>query len=115
MKDNLNVLEKILKKTPFSVPIEKEIKKAAKDDNEHIMTISYKIKVIDSDRFKTSSLSSLLDNLVEGINNIKYKDCNYFLEYQRANGSLINYKCLPCKKIIQKKLMKIKKSIQTHI
>ena len=74
------------KKSLFSFPI--EIKKSAKDDDEHIVRISYKIKLIHSGRFKTISLSSLVDNLVEGIHNIKCKDCNCLLKYQRANDSL---------------------------
>ena len=68
--------------------MEKEIKKSSKDDDEHIVRISYKIKLIDSGRFKTISLSSLVDNLVEGIHNIKCKDYNCLLKYQRANDSL---------------------------
>ena len=75
----------------FSVPIEKEIKKVGKDGNENIVTISYKIKFIDSARLMASSLSNLFDNLMEGIHKIKYKDYNYFLKYESANDNLINY------------------------
>ena len=35
--------------------------------------ISYRLQVIDSARFMTSSLSNLLDNLSEGIHKIKCK------------------------------------------
>ena len=35
----------------FSVPIEKEVTNTDKDDNESVVTISYKIKFIDSSRF----------------------------------------------------------------
>ena len=51
----------------FSVPIKKEITKIDKDGNYKITKISYKIKLIDSFRFMSSSLSSLVDNLSEGL------------------------------------------------
>ena len=74
----------------FSVPIKKEIKKIDKDGNE---TISYKIKFIDNARFIASSLSNLVDNLTEGINKIKCKDCDCFFEYESVKDDLIKYKC----------------------
>ena len=49
----------------FSVPIEKEVTKIDNNDNESVVTISYKIKLIDSTRFTTTSLSDLVDNLTE--------------------------------------------------
>ena len=64
----------------FSVPIKKEIKKIDKDGNETVETISYKIKFIDNARFMASSLWNLVDNLTEGINKIKCKDCDCFFE-----------------------------------
>ena len=57
--------------------------KIEKDGNESVKTISYKIKFIDSARFMTSSLSNLVDNLVEGIHKIKCKEFDCFLEYTR--------------------------------
>ena len=39
-----------------------------------------------------SSLTNLLDNLAEGIHQIKCKDC--FLEYENLKDNLIKYKCL---------------------
>ena len=59
----------------FSVPIEKEITKIDKDGNKSVVTISYKTKIIDSTRFMTSLLSNLVDNVAEGVNKIKCKDC----------------------------------------
>ena len=56
----------------------KEIKKFDKDSNENTVTISYKIKSINSDRFMVISLSSLVDNLVEGIYKIQCEDCDCF-------------------------------------
>ena len=44
------------KKKTFSVPIEKEVTKINKDGNESVVTISYKIKFIDSARFMATSL-----------------------------------------------------------
>ena len=48
--------------------------KIDKDGNESVVTISYKIKFINSTRFMTSSLSNLVDNLIEEIYEIKVKD-----------------------------------------
>ena len=77
----MNVLGKIQKSTKtFSVPTEKEIRKAAKHGNEDITTVSYKIKFIDSARFMASSLLNLVNNLAEGIHKTNCKDCNCFLE-----------------------------------
>ena len=103
LKGNLNVLEKTKKYKTFSVPIKKEIIKIDKDDNKTIETISYKTKFIDSARFMANSLSNLVDNLTEGIHNIKCKGCGCFLEYKRVNGNLIIYKCLSCNKCYLKK------------
>ena len=64
----------------LSIPIEKEVTKVDKEVNENIITISYKIKLIDSVRFMASSLSNLVDNLAEGIHRIKLKDCDSFLD-----------------------------------
>ena len=51
----------------FSVSIEKQVTKIGKDGNENVVTISYKIKHIDSARFMATSLSNFVDNLTEGI------------------------------------------------
>ena len=64
------------------MPIRKEFTKNSKEGNESVTTISYKIKVIDSAKFMTSSLSNLVDNLAKGIHKIKCKDCYCFLEYE---------------------------------
>ena len=86
LRENLNVLGKIQKSTSFSdtvykyckvfVPIEKEVTNIDKDGNESVVTISYKTKFIDSARFMATSLSNLVDNLTEGVHNIKCKDCD---------------------------------------
>ena len=82
----------------FSVPIVKEGRKIDKDVNESIVTISYKIKFIDSARFTASSLSNLLDNLGEGIQKIKCKGRDCCLEHESVKDNLIKYKCLSCNK-----------------
>ena len=81
-------------KCKTSVPIKKEITKIDKDSNESVVTISNKIKFIDSTRFATTSLSNFADNLAEGIHKIKCKDCDCFLEHESVKDNLIKYKCL---------------------
>ena len=55
----------------FSIPIVMEVTNIDKDGNESVVIISYKIKFIDSARFMATSLSNLVDNLIEGIQKIK--------------------------------------------
>ena len=88
----------------FYVPIEKEVTKIDKDGNEIVVTISYKIKFIDSARFMPTSLSNLVVNLTEGIRKIKCKDCDYFLEYRSVKDNSIKYKCLSCNKDYSNKI-----------
>ena len=96
----------------FSVPIKKEIKKIDKDGNG---TISYKIKFIDNARFIASSLSNLVDNLTEGINKTKCKDCDCFFEYESVKDDLIKYVFLAIK-IVQISLTKNwKRNLKTHL
>ena len=49
------------------------------DGTENIVTISYKIKFIDSAKFMTSSLSIFVNNLAERIHKIRCKYCDCFL------------------------------------
>ena len=58
MRDNLNTKKY---KTLF-VLIEKQIIKTDEDDNENVVSISYKVKFIDCARFMATSLSNLVDN-----------------------------------------------------
>ena len=85
-----------------------------KDGNESV-TISYKIKFIDSAKFMATSLWNLVDNPTEGIPKIKCEDCDDFLEYESVKDNLIKYKCLSCNKEylnnIDKKLKKSFKNI----
>ena len=81
--------EKTEKYKTFSVPIENEIIKIDKDENETVETLSYKIKSIDSAIFIDSSLSNLVDDLTEGIQKIKCKDCDCLLEYEAVKDNFI--------------------------
>ena len=82
----------------FSIPIEKEVLKIDKDGNASVITISYKTKFIDSVRFMTTSLSNLVDNLMEVIHKTKCKDCDCFLEYESLKENSIKYKFTSCSK-----------------
>ena len=53
-----------------------------------------------------SSVSSIVDNLAEGIHKIKYKDNKIYTKY----NCLIKYKWYLVTKIIQRRLMKNEKS-----
>ena len=84
--------------------MEKEVTKIDKDGNKSVVTISYKTKFIDHASFMTSLLSNLVDNLLEGIHQIKCKDCNCFLEYECVKGNSIKYKCPFCNENYSNKL-----------
>ena len=87
----------------FSIPIEKEVTSIDKDGSENIITISYRIKFIDSARFMVSSLSNLVDNLAE-VQKIEHEDCDCFLKYESVKDNLIKYKYLSCNKDYSNKL-----------
>ena len=81
---------------------------------------SYILQFNDSARFMASSLSNPINNLSEGIhkvkckfghNNkkcetcrIKFKCCDFFVEYTNFKDDLIEYKCLCCNKNYQQKV-----------
>ena len=88
----------------FSIPIEKEVTKTDKHGSKSVVTVSYKIKFINSARFMASSLSNLIDNLTEEFHKVKCKDCDRFLEYESAENNLIKYKSLSHNKDYSKKL-----------
>ena len=80
---------------------------------------------IDSARSMTSALSIFFNNLAEQIHKIRckyghndkkfetceirYKDCNFSLEYTKFKNDLIEYNCLCCNKNFKKSLIKPKK------
>ena len=45
-------------------------------------------------RFMATSLSKPVDNITEGIHEIKCKDCSCFLKYESVKDNLIKYNCL---------------------
>ena len=51
-----------------------------------------------------TSLLNVADNLIEGIQKIKCKDYDCFLEYKSAKDNLIKDKCLSCNKIYSNKI-----------
>ena len=54
-----------------------------------------------------SSLSNLADNLTEGPDKIRCKDCDCFLKHQSVKDNLINYKCLSCNRDYSNKVSAI--------
>ena len=68
----------------FSAPMKKEL--------ENRKTITCKIKFIDSFRFMSSSLSNLIDNLVEGLHNNKCIDLKSCLEYIKIEDTHLIFK-----------------------
>ena len=86
------------KYTTFSVPIKKEITKIDKSSNDKIMKISYKIKLVDSFRFMSSSLSNFVDNLSVGLHSGKCTDCKSCLDYMITKDDKLIYRCFECKR-----------------
>ena len=99
--------QKYRKYITFSVPIEKETTKIDKDGNDKITEISYKIKFVDSFRFISSSLSSLVDNLSEGLHNDRCIDCKYCLDYMTTKNKQLIFRCFECKKNYKKDFIKV--------
>ena len=67
------LVENTEKYKTFSVPITKEVKTTDKNGKETSKTIYYKLQFIHSMQFMTSLLSNLVDDLAEGIRQIKCK------------------------------------------
>ena len=74
----------------FSAPIKKEL------DNSR--RITYKIKLIDSFRFMSTSLSTLVDNLSERVHSEKCIDCKSCLDYMSVKDDQLIFKCSKCNK-----------------
>ena len=90
--------ENIEKYITFSVPIKKKI------DNKNI-DITYKIKFIDSFWFLATSLSKLVDNLTDNIQNDKCIKCKSNLCFVRAINEKLIFKCVDCEKEFNKELI----------
>ena len=82
----------------------KKVTKIDKDGNESVVTIFYKIKFIDSERFMATSLSNLVNNLIERIHKIKCNYCDCFLEYESVKDNLLKHKCSSCNKDFSNKI-----------
>ena len=94
-------------------PFQQKITKIDKNGSGSIVTISYKIKFIDSARFMASLLSNLVNNLAEGIHKTECKDCDSLLEYESVKDNLVKYKYLSCNKDYSYKLdEKLKKQFK---
>ena len=90
----------------FKIPVKKEITKIDKDGNDKIMKISWKIKFTDSCRFISSSLSSLADNLPEGLHSKKCTNCKSCLDYMITKDDQLIFRCFECKKNYEKDVNK---------
>ena len=86
----------------FSVPIKKKITKIDKDGNDNIVNISYKIEFINSFRFMSSSLSSLVSNLSDGLHSDKCTDCKSCLDYMITKDDHLIFRCFECKNNCEK-------------
>ena len=93
----------------FSASVKKEITKKDK-----IIKISYKIKFIDSFRFMSTSLSGLVDNLLEGLH--KCTDCKLHLDYMSIKDNQLIFRCFRFKKNYEKDFNKelIKRFVNTY-
>ena len=78
----------------FLVPIKKK--------NGNGKTVTYKIKFIGSLRFAAILLSSIPDNLPEGLHKGKCKDFKSCLEYVTANDGSLVFKYVGCNKNYEK-------------
>ena len=79
-------------------------------------TSKHKLKLIDSFRLMSSSLSSLVDNLTEGLHNDKCTDCKSCLDYMLIKDNQLIFKCLKCNKNHNKEFNKdlIKRFANTY-
>ena len=100
--------EKTEKYITFSVPIKKGLNNGK--------SITYKKKFIDSFRFMSSSLSSLVDNLSEGRHSDKCIDCKSCLGNTITKDDQLAFRCSECKKNYKKDFNKelIKRFANIH-
>ena len=73
---------------------EAQLIKFDKDGNGSVITISSKVKFIDSVRFMAISLSNFVDNFTEEIYKIKCNDCVCFFKCESIKEKLISYRVL---------------------
>ena len=82
----------------FTVPIEKELYSGK--------SFTYKSKFIDSFRFNSNSLSSLVHNLSEGLHSDKCTDCKSCLDYMVFKDDQLIFRCFECQKNYNKNFNK---------
>ena len=68
-----------------------------KDGNGKAVIIHYKLKFIDSFRFMSTSISSLVDNLSKGLHSDKCIDCESYLDYMSIKDDQLFFRCFECK------------------
>ena len=90
----------------FLMPIKKEITKKAKNGNDKITKISYKIKFVDGCRFTSTSPSNLVSNLSEWLHNDRCIDCKSCLDYLTTKDEQLIFRCFRCKKNYKKNFNK---------
>ena len=92
--------ENMEKYITFSVPIKKRI------ENKN-MDITNRLKFIDSFRFMSTSLSKLVDNLIDGVHSDKCINCKSNLCFVRTINETLLFECVDCKKEYEKKFNKV--------
>ena len=117
MEDNLNILEKILKSTKrFPFQWKKKLQKLIKKEMRISSLFFFKMRFIERARFMVSSLSILVDNLMERIHKIKCIDCDCVCEHDSVNGSFININVYLAIQNIQTRLMNNQKiNLRIHL
>ena len=95
----------------FSASLEKKI-----NNKDKIIEITYKIKLIDSYRFMSTSLSKLVDNLSERFHNNKCLSCKSCLDYIKTKNEKLILKCFNYKNYYEKDFNKelIKRFASTY-
>ena len=89
--------------------------KLRKIENKNI-EITYKIKFINSCKFMSSSLSKLVDNISEGLQNNQCLNCESCLDYIKTKNEKLILKCFNCKQYYEKDFNKelIKRFANTY-
>ena len=100
----------------FLVPIKKETTKKDKNGNDKITKISYKIKFIESCRFMSTSLSTLVSNLSEGLHNDRCIDRKSCLAYMTTKDEQLIFRCFRYKNNYEKNFNKelIQRFVNTY-
>ena len=91
MKGNLNDQEKVQKNLLlFHYQLKKNLIM--------VKQLHTRLKFIDSFRFVSTSLSSLVDNLLEGLHSVECMNCKSCLDYTVFKDGQLIFRCFECKK-----------------